>query len=123
MSLTKLLTRLGGYDRLAASYPAHGEPAGERFDRDTVQFGSVRWKWCTTVIVSGAGLYVQARPPVIGTLPPVLIPWHEITHVEPTRLYWQRTALLTVGEPAVVKLKVLPRVLTAMQRHLPAGEH
>jgi hypothetical protein len=30
-----------------------------------------------------------------------------------------RTALLSVGEPAIVKLKVLPRVLAAMRPYLP----
>jgi hypothetical protein len=61
---TRAFNKLGGYDQLAARFPGGPDPQGARRDRQCVQFGrSMRYDWCVSIIVTQAGVWLQARPP------------------------------------------------------------
>ena len=97
---TRAFNKIGGYDDLAARFPAVAEPAGTRWDRQCVEFGAtMRYDWCTTLIVAESGLFVQARPPAQGVQAAIFVPWAEVREVRKVRLYWRSAARLTCGEP------------------------
>ena len=103
---TRAFNKFGGYDELAGRFPCATEPEGTRWDRQCVQFGSMRYDWCTTVIAGPAGFYVQARPPAQGVQAAILVPWSEIRDVRRVRLYWRPAVRLTCGEPPAGRITV-----------------
>jgi hypothetical protein len=95
---TKAFNKLG-YDGLAARFPGPTQPQGSQWDKTCVQFGSMRYRWCVTIVVGRDGLWLQARPPAQGTQAAIFIPWREIRASQPTLLYWRRAVRLACGEP------------------------
>jgi hypothetical protein len=95
---TKAFNKLG-YDGLAARFPGTTQPQGSQWENRCVQFGSMRYDWCVTIVVGQDGLWLQPRPPLQGAQTPVFVPWSEIRDVHPTMLYWRRAVRLTCGEP------------------------
>lgn len=76
---TRAFTKFGGYDKFAERYPCATEPEGGCWDHQCPEFGgTMRYDWCTTLIVRQAGLYVQARPPAQGVQAEIFVPWSEI---------------------------------------------
>jgi hypothetical protein len=102
---TKAFNKLG-YDSLAQRFPGATEPQGERWENRCVQFGSMRYDWCVTVIAARDGLWLQARPPLQGTQQAILVPWAEIRDVKSTLLYWRRAVRLTCGDPVAGSVTV-----------------
>jgi hypothetical protein len=102
---TKAFNKLG-YDSLAQRFPGGSEPQGQRWENLCVQFGSMRYDWCVTVIVAAEGLWLQARPPLQGTQQAILVPWAEVREVRSTLLYWRRSVRLTCGEPPAGQVTV-----------------
>jgi hypothetical protein len=96
---TKAFNKLG-YDALTARFPGPAQPQGAAWERTCVQFGSMRYRWCVTIVVGPDGLWLQARPPLQGLQQPIFLPWAEIRVVNSTLLYWRRAVRLTCGEPA-----------------------
>lgn len=104
---TRAFNKLGGYDQLAARFPGGPDPQGAHWDRQCVQFGrSMRYDWCVSLIVTQAGVWLQARPPAQGTQAAIFIPWAEIRQAQPVLLYWRRAVRLTCGEPAAGTITV-----------------
>ena len=102
---TRAFNKLG-YGRLAERFPGADEPVGRRWDRTCVQFGSMRYDWCVTVIVAEHGLWLQARPPLQGVQPAILVPWGEIRGADATLFFWRRAVRLTCGAPAAGTITV-----------------
>jgi hypothetical protein len=96
---TRAFNKLG-YNGLAARFPGATQPQGPRWENRCVQFGSMRYDWCVTIVVGHEGLWLQPRPPLQGAQPPVFVPWSDIRDVQPTLLYWRRAVRLVCGEPA-----------------------
>lgn len=96
---TKAFNKLG-YESLARWFPGVTEPQGARWENRCVQFGSMRYDWCVTIVVAQEGLWLQARPPLQGAQAPVLVPWAEIREARSTLLYWRQAVRLICGEPA-----------------------
>jgi hypothetical protein len=96
---TRAFNKLG-YDSLARRFPGASPPQGQRFENGCVQFGSMRYDWCVTIIVAQEGLWLQARPPLQGTQEPIHVPWAEVREARSTRLYWRRAVRLICGDPA-----------------------
>jgi len=95
---TRAFNKLG-YDGLTEMFPGSAEPQGPRWDSTCVQFGSMRYRWCVTVIVGRDGLWLQAKPPLQGLQRPILLPWAGIRDAQPTLLYWRSAVRLTCGDP------------------------
>jgi len=96
---TKAFNKLG-YDGLAARFPGSIQPQGPQWEKSCVQFGSMRYRWCVTIVVGPDGVWLQARPPAQGMQAAIHVPWREIRGVHSTLLYWRRAVRLTCGEPA-----------------------
>jgi hypothetical protein len=115
-----LFAKAGGLFRLAERYPAGAEPEGIKSTRQTVQIGPVRYRFCTTVVISPAGLYLWPRP-ALSRYSPLLIPWDAITKCEEARLYWQKAMRLTVGEPPAATVTIYAALFEALRAYLPAA--
>ena len=102
---TRAFNKLG-YDGLAQRFPGAGEPQGPRWEKTCVQFGSMRYRWCVTVVVAQEGLWLQARPPLQGVQQAIIVPWTEIHEVGSALLYWRQAVCLTCGDPAAGTLTV-----------------
>jgi hypothetical protein len=96
---TRAFNKLG-YDSLAARFPGATQPLGQQFENSCVQFGSMRYDWCVTIVIAPEGLWLQARPPMQGVQDPISVPWAEIREARSTRLYWRRAVRLVCGDPA-----------------------
>jgi hypothetical protein len=95
---TKAFNKLG-YESLVQHFPGGPEPSGDQWENRCVQFGSMRYDWCVTIVVAEDGLWLQARPPLQGTQKPIFVPWPEIRAARGTMLYWRKAVRLTCGEP------------------------
>ena len=115
MSLfTRAFNKVGGYDRLATSFPGGPEPPGLRWERQCVQFGrGVRYDWCVTIVVTQTGVWLQARPPAQGVQAAIFLPWRAFSAARPVRLYWRSAVQLTCGAPAVGEITVFQPVWDA----------
>ncbi len=96
---TKAFNKLG-YNGLVARFPGSIQPQGPQWEKSCVQFGSMRYRWCVTIVAAPDGLWLQARPPAQGVQAAIFVPWREVRDVRPTLLYWRRAVRLTCGEPA-----------------------
>lgn len=106
--------RFGGGQALAQRYSVRCEPSGQRFERQTVVVGAVRYRRCSTVIINSEGLYFSSW--FYGT--PLFIPWTEITGAWPARLYGQPALKLLVGSPLVGTITVHPGLFEPMRPYL-----
>ena len=111
--LFQVFARVSGWSKLAGIYPAGPPPEGQRFARQTVQVGPVRFRRSTTVVIGPQGLYLAA----LGN-PPLLIPWSEVREVRRTTLYWQRAMVLRIGDPLVGTITVGLVLYTAIKPYL-----
>lgn len=96
--------------RFAAEPPSDVEQV---FQRETVQVGLVRAKWCATVGVGPRGLSLKA--PWTQT---ILIPWDEVKATNATTLYFRSAYALTIGAPPVATVTVLAPAYRAIWPYL-----
>lgn len=103
--LPKILKNLGGRGRgwttLAEHFPAASQPPEELFKRQTIEVGRVVYKRCVTVGITPQGLYLDVNLPFSSRLKPLLIPWGMIKEVREGALYWEKTRILSIGEPEI----------------------
>jgi hypothetical protein len=98
----------GGWDALAAKFRTGMSPAGDATAGNTIQVGTGAfapiYKNCTVIAPSGTGLYIAPKVAGFLSLPPVVIPWHEVKKAQATTLYWNGAVALTIGDPAITSV-------------------
>jgi hypothetical protein len=99
--LKNLSGRGGGWTRLAEHFPAPSQPPGELFKKQTVEVGRVVYKRCTTVGITPQGLYLEGNLHFASRLKPLFIPWEVVKEVREGSLYWEKTRILSIGEPEI----------------------
>jgi hypothetical protein len=101
--LYSIFAQTSGWNALTHRYEAIVEPEGRKLTRQTIKVGSVRWRWCVTVVLNVEGMYIQLGRQTgllaIRKHPPVLIPWAEFKAPRKGRLYlgWEAVQL-SIGE-------------------------
>jgi hypothetical protein len=75
VGLLELLSRLGGWRRVADRYRATAVPEGRVFRMQHVAFGWLNYNGCVTIIVSPTGVYLSLWPLFRLSHPALLIPW------------------------------------------------
>ena len=73
--LSRLFARGSGWGELADLYAVSHQPEGQTRMHQHSSVGPVRYRNCTTIGVSAAGLYLAVTAPVLTAHPPLLIPW------------------------------------------------
>lgn len=103
--LPKILKNLGGRGRgwatLAEHFPASSRPSGELLKRQTIEVGRVVYKRCAMVGITPQGLYLEGNPPFSSRIKPLFIPWEMVKGVREGTLYWEKTRILSIGEPEI----------------------
>lgn len=117
-------SKMSGLTELAGHYPALDAPEGLVLRKQTVKVGAVVFKRCATVGIGSRGLHLQVKH-LFGKYPPVLIPWGDVASVEPTRLYWQPAASMTIGTPhratLTVQMDLFEKLSSCLPSSLPAN--
>jgi hypothetical protein len=99
--LKNISSRGGGWTRLAEHFPAPSQPSGELLKRQTIEVGRVVYKRCATVGITPRGLYLEGNIPFSSRLKPLLIPWEMVKRVREGSLYWEKTRVLSIGDPEI----------------------
>ncbi|MBI4766116.1 MAG: hypothetical protein HY787_16210 [Deltaproteobacteria bacterium] len=103
--LPKVLKNIGGQGRgwttLAEHFPTASQPPGELLKRQTIEVGQVVYKRCVRVGITPQGLYLDVNLPFSSRLKPLLIPWEMVKGVREGTLYWEKTRILSIGEPEI----------------------
>lgn len=110
---------------LMSSYPVEFQPEGLVLKKQTIGLGrSVRFRKCTRVCISQAGLYLAINV-VFGKESAFLIPWNHISPAVATRLYGLNALGFSVGAPEITSIKVYPDLFEKIKNYLPGdkGRH
>ena len=103
--MLRILYNASGYLRLVEHYRAISHPVGEIFTWRTVRIGVVRYRNAAEVVISPAGLYLQAGMPGVRH-PAVLIPWEHLRDLGETRIYWRPAVEMAAGSPEIARIAV-----------------
>ncbi|MBX7207718.1 MAG: hypothetical protein K1X78_05385 [Verrucomicrobiaceae bacterium] len=114
-----IMSRAGGWNRLAARYPAGTRaPEGEECRRVFGMVGMARYKGILKLHFARDGFFMEVMPIFKIGHPPLFIPWAEVVDRKPFQLLWFRTVRLTIGSPAAGTI-TLPADL--VEKHQPGG--
>ena len=109
----------GGWAGLARRYAAPGEAAAPAMRGLTIAIGPIRWRNCVSASVDARGLHL-ALPSFFARLgkAPLLIPWREMGHAEPSRLYGRAAFLIRLGATRETSVTVPAALYAAMSPFL-----
>lgn len=106
-----LLSRIGGWSRLAKRFAVDTPPAGKIFYGQSAQLsGLCNYNGCLTIIVAAEGLYLRVWALFRAGHKPILIPWAEIRNPRPRKFLWIRKVAFDAGSPASVRFSVSEKV-------------
>jgi hypothetical protein len=104
--ISLLLSRVGGWARLAERFPAPEPPEGKRFRSQNGRLGLVNYNRCLTIYISKAGLSLLMTPIFRVGHRPMLIPWKEIHDVDTQRILWAEFVSFQIGSPTMATLRL-----------------
>jgi hypothetical protein len=109
-----------GWSRLSSRYATTQPPPTQAASRQTLVVGQVLYRNCVTVGLSDEGLYLKIGFSLsIFGKSSLLIPWSEFTQISEARLYLQKAACLSLGDPPVGTITVPMTLFETMRRSLP----
>jgi len=111
-----LLSRLGGWHRLARQYATQRQPSGRGFAMQSGWIGIVSYRNCLTVHVAPEGLFLSVMALLSIGHPRLLIPWSAIHEREPRKHLWRTTTRFEVGQPTLARIELAPEILEAAPR-------
>mgnify|MGYP003669581018 CR=1 FL=1 len=109
-----LLSKIGGWSRLAKHYPAGDRPVVGQYHRGLR--GMVRltsYKGVLTVHLSDEGLFSIRDATVQVRSPALFIPWSEVASRTPRSILWMNSKKLEIGRPTLATLSLPARVLAS----------
>jgi len=109
-AVSLVLSTLGGWRRLAESFPARGQPSGRRFVMQGAKVGLVHYSGCLTICSSPEGLYLSVWLPFRLGHPPLLIPWHAVHNATIRRFLWIERVAFDVGSPSVTTVELSKKI-------------
>lgn len=113
LAVCGVLAWMGGWSRMAGKYRARLKPAGKSFWMLSGSVGWVSYNNCLIARVCEEGLYLAVWPIFRFGHPPLLIPWSELHDPKGKRLLFWRFVDVSVGSPAVAKLRLPQKVFDA----------
>ena len=106
MLISLLLSRIGGWHRLARQFTARQPPEGRKFGGQSARLNAVRYNNCLTIYVSHAGLYLHMMVIFRAGHPDLLIPWEEIHDPVVERILWAEFVNVEVGRPRLARIRL-----------------
>jgi hypothetical protein len=103
-----VISRVGGWASLAASYVASSEPQGTRYTWRSMRISpAANYNGCLNVILSSAGIYMVPSQLFRFAHKPLLLPWDCVEHVSEQRFLGRRL-LVTLSAKGKRITLVLP---------------
>jgi hypothetical protein len=115
--MMRFFARASGLTKLAERYPANHQPEGQKYTKQTLQIGAVRFRKSVTVYINPEGLYVWAHP-IFSNYPPIFIPWSEVKRTQESSIYGGRAMLLSIGDPQMGTIRVKMGLFRLIETHL-----
>jgi hypothetical protein len=106
----RLLSTIGGWDRLAEKYPGSPTPTGTRFSMQGGRVGCVNYNGCLTIHTSPDGLHLAVWKIFRVGHPPLFISWADIHHAAARRVFWSESVVFEVGAPSIAKLQLSKKI-------------
>ena len=104
--IPSLLSRVGGWSRLAERFRASHPPNGKKFGGQSVRLNLVSYNNCLTIYVSEEGLFLHMTPVFRTGHPDLLIPWREIHDPVVQRVFWAEFVNVEVARPTIARLRL-----------------
>ncbi|MBX9456402.1 MAG: hypothetical protein KL863_10495 [Rhizobium sp.] len=102
VSITFVLSRVGGWHRVARRYAANGKPAGgKEIHYLTGMVGVVSYRLVLTVIVAEQGLYIATRKVFSVGHPPLFIPYSAICNAQFRSLFFKEYVSFEIEEEPI----------------------
>lgn len=113
------IARFGGWGKLADRFVATVQPTdGKLYRAQSMNIGMTNYNGCIWMRVTARGLYLSVLFPFRPGHPPLLIPWHVITHVTEKKRLGFTTYVLDIGQPRITTLEIRKTLLERIeQRH------
>lgn len=109
-----LLSRLGGWARLAATYPPHTLPYGRKM-WVAARVGWVNYNGCLRVWVGPEGMFLSLIWPFSIFHKPLFIPWSAIRNRQDHKMLWVRTTRFDIGDPRITTMQLPTKVFEARE--------
>jgi hypothetical protein len=109
-AISYILAAVGGWRRIAKTFPARDRPDGKWHYMQSGMVGVVSYGSGLIVCSSIAGLYVAVLPMFRLAHPPLFLPWKEINVRMVRRFLWVETVWFYVGSPVIGTLQLPKRV-------------
>lgn len=111
VSITLLMSFIGGWGRLGKSYAATGRPSDGRVLRHvTGMFGMARYKHVLTVITTNDGIYIENRAIFRPGHPPLFIPFSAIVDPRKQTLFFWEYVAFDIGFPPIASVRLPSKV-------------
>jgi hypothetical protein len=107
VSISLLLSHMGGWSKLAKHYADTEQVHGETYYMRSGSIGVVNYKSCLILSVSETGLRLSVLLPFRIGHPPIFIPWDQFHSVSEKRVFFFPFLDTYVGTPVVANI-VLP---------------
>ncbi|MEO8272185.1 MAG: hypothetical protein ABI557_20915, partial [Aureliella sp.] len=102
MFVLRMLSRLGGWKKLAQRFPATGNETGKTFRFQTGYIGWVRYKGVLTLVINPNGLGLSAVFPFRIGHPAVFIPWDEFHNFQEVKKFMHTVVVMDAGDPVML---------------------
>jgi len=109
-TVSLLLSAMGGWRRLAASFATRDEPCGRYFFMQSGKIGIVNYGSCLAVHSAQSGLYLSVWLPFRIGHPPLFIPWQEVRNATTLRFLWFERVMFDVGAPSIATLQLSKKI-------------
>ena len=107
ISITWLMSFIGGWGRVAKRYPAIARPdEGLMLRRVTGMFGMARYKLVLTTITTETGIYIESRKVFRIGHPPLFIPFSAMHGLRKQTLFFWEYVAFDVDEPALASVRL-----------------
>ncbi len=108
-----LLSRLGGWHRLAQQFPAPAERRGTRFGMQSAKVGWVSYGNCVTIHAAPDGIFLEVWPLFRLGHAPLLLPWHAMHNIRVNQILWLSLVSVDIGEPRITTIQLSKKVFDA----------
>lgn len=105
------LAALGGWRRLAVSFPARTQPTGRCFYMQGGKVGQVSYGGCLAICSSPQGVCLSVLLPFRLGHPPLFIRWNAVRNATTRRFLWTEYIAFDVGSPSIATMRLPKKVL------------
>ena len=92
-----IVSRLSGWNGLAARFPGATAPDGESLSWTTARLDSVSFRSCLNMTLSPSGLFMVPSLAFSLFMPPLLLPWTDVEFVGFERAFFWRCPCFRLG--------------------------